>query len=125
VVLALGIGGCVSLVALVGVSVDHAAHVNHTVVYSVAGTGQATEITYSTLQEGNGQNGEAQLTNVNLPWTKTITASGLITVFDVTATAGANGGSLSCTITEDGRVIAHNSASGPFASANCNSAGNP
>jgi hypothetical protein len=125
VVLALGIGGCITIVSVAGVAVNHAAHVNHTVVYSVTGTGQANDITYSTLQEGNGQNGEAQVTNVNLPWTKTITASGLITIFDLNATVGDSGGSLSCTITEDGNQIAHNTASGAFASANCSSAGTP
>ncbi len=123
--LALGIGGCVTIVSLAGVAVNHAAHVNHTVVYSVTGTGQATDITYSTLQEGNGQNGTAQVTNVSLPWSKTITVSGLITVFDVSATVGTDGGTVSCTITEDGRQIAHNAASGAFASADCNSAGIP
>lgn len=119
VVFALGIGGCVTIVSVAGVAVNNAAHANHTVVYSVTGTGQADDITYATLQEGSGQNGTAQLTNVNLPWSKTITASGLFTAFDVNATVGANGGSLTCTITEDGTQIATNTASGAFASADC------
>ena len=123
VVVALGFGGCVALIAGGTAAVNHAAHVNHTIVYSVTGSGQANDITYATLQEGNGQNGTAQVTNVNLPWTKTITASGLFTVFDVTATVGSNGGSLTCTITEDGKQIATNSASGAFASADCTAAG--
>jgi hypothetical protein len=113
----------VTIVSIVGVAVDHAAHVNHTVVYSVTGSGQAGAITYATLQEGNGQNGVAQLANVNLPWTKTITASGLFTAFNVTATVGPSAGSVVCTIAEDGRQIATNTASGAFASADCNSVG--
>lgn len=123
VVVALGFGGCVALIAGGTAAVNHAAHVNHTIVYSVTGSGQANDITYDTLQEGNGQNGTAQETDVNLPWTKTINASGLFTVFDVTATVGSSGGSLTCTITEDGKQIATNSASGAFASADCTAAG--
>lgn len=123
IVVALGIGGCVSLVATAGVAVNNAAHANHTVVYSVTGSGTANDITYDTLQQGSGQNGEAQVTDVNLPWTKTITASGLFTVFSVNATVGQDGGSLTCTITEDGKQIATNTASGAFASADCTSGG--
>jgi hypothetical protein len=69
IVLAVGISGCSALVFGAGVAVNNAAHVRHTVVYSVTGGGQANDITYATLQEGSGQNGEAQITNVNLPWT--------------------------------------------------------
>jgi hypothetical protein len=116
-------GGCTAILAGGTAAVDHAAHIQHTVIYSVTGSGQANDITYATVQEGNGQNGEAQVTNVNLPWTKTITASGLLTVFDVSATVGQNGGTVTCTITEDGKQIATNTASGAFASADCNSSG--
>ena len=123
IVLAVIISGCSALVFGAGVAVDHAAHVNHTVVYSVTGTGQANDITYATLQEGTGQSGEAQLTNVSLPWSKTITASGLITAFDVTATVGEGGGTITCSIVEDGKQLATNTATGAFASANCNSVG--
>jgi hypothetical protein len=123
VIFALGISGYVTIVSIAGVAVDHAAHVSHTVVYSVTGSGQAGAIAYATLQEGSGQNGEAQVTNASLPWNKTLTASGLITIFNVTATVGEAGGSLTCSITEDGKPLATNTASGAFASADCNSAG--
>ncbi len=123
IVLAVGISGCSALVFGAGVAVNHAAHVNHTVVYSVTGTGQANDITYATIQEGSGQNGTSQVTNVNLPWSKTITASGLFTAFDVTATVGQAGGTVTCTISEDGTRLATNTASGAFASANCNATG--
>jgi len=123
IILAVGISGCSALVFGAGVAVDHAAHVQHTVVYSVTGTGQATAITYATFQEGTGQNGEAQVTNVSLPWSKTITASGLFTAFTVSATVGAGGGTVTCTITEDGLKLATNTATGAFASAACNAAG--
>jgi cytoskeletal protein RodZ len=111
------------IIASAAKTVTDAAKKSHTIVYSVTGTGQASDITYDTLQEGQGQNGEAQETNVTLPWTKTITASGLFTAFDVSATVGSNGGSVTCTITEDGKQIATNTANGAFATADCTSAG--
>lgn len=116
-------GGCSALLAGGSAVVDHAAHIQHTVVYSVTGTGQASNVTYSTVQEGSGQNGEAQVTDVSLPWTKTIKASGLITLFDVSATVGQDGGTVTCTITEDGKQLASNTASGAFASADCTTGG--
>ena len=123
IVLAVGISGCSAIVFGAGVAVNNAAHVNHTVVYSVTGSGQANDITYATLQQGSGQNGEAQVTNVNLPWTKTITASGLFTSFSVSATVGSGGGTVTCTITEDGQQLNTNTATGAFATAACTSAG--
>src|SRR5664280_2648636 len=57
-----------TVLVVVAGAVDHAAHVNHTVVYTVTGTGTASVVIYGTFQKGNGQNGEAQLTNVPLPW---------------------------------------------------------
>ena len=116
-------GGCAALITGAGVAVNHAAHVTHTIVYSVTGTGQANDITYSTFQEGAGQNGTAQVTNVNLPWSKTTSASGLITVFSVNASVGSGGGSVTCSITEDGKQVATNTASGAFASADCTHGG--
>lgn len=123
IVVAVGIGGCTALLAGGTAAIDHAAHVNHTVVYSVTGTGPANDITYDTLQQGSGQNGEAQVTNVSLPWSKTITASGLVTSFSVSATVGQAGGSVTCMITEDGSQLSTNTASGAFATAACTSAG--
>jgi uncharacterized protein YceK len=117
--------GCGAILAVGTAAVIHVAQTNHTVVYSVTGTGQASYITYATLQQGNGQKGVSQVTNVPLPWTKIITVSGLITAFSVTGTVGANGGTVACNITEDGKSLSTNTASGPFASANCSSAGNP
>jgi hypothetical protein len=123
VIVAVGIGGCSALLIGGTAVIDHAAHVNHTIVYSATGSGQADNITYSTIQEGSGQNGEGQVTNVNLPWSKTITASGLITGFDISVTAGQNGGSVTCSITQDGTQVASNTAKGAFATANCSYSG--
>ena len=118
-------GGCGAIVAVGTVAVVHEAKKNHTVVYSVTGTGQASDITYATLQQGNGQNGESQVTDVPLPWTKTITVSGLITTFSLSGTVGSDGGTVTCTITEDGSQLSTNTATGAFATANCSAAGTP
>ena len=115
--------GCGAILAAGTAAIVHAAKKDHTVVYTVTGTGQATDITYATLQQGSGQNGESQVTNVPLPWTKTIIVSGLITAFSLSGTVGTNGGTVTCTISEDGSQLSTNTASGPFASASCSSAG--
>lgn len=91
----------------------------HVVTYSVTGRGAAQNITYDTLQEGNGQQGEAQDSNVPLPWSKTIHASGLITSYVVSATVGQSGGSVTCSITIDGKVVSKNTANGAFSTASC------
>jgi hypothetical protein len=117
--------GCGAILAVGTAVVVHVAKTDHTVVYSISGTGQASYVTYTTLQEGNGQKGVAQITNAPLPWTKTITVSGLFTVFLLSGTVGANGGYISCNITEDGKLLSTNTASGAFATANCRTAGNP
>jgi hypothetical protein len=119
-------GGCVATVVGISAAVHHVATEQHTVVYSVTGSGTSTasNITYATLQQGNGQNGEAQVTNSPVPWTKTITASGLITAFSLSVQNGSVGLSyVTCSITEDGKVLNTNTAKGPYAIASCSSAG--
>jgi hypothetical protein len=121
VVVVLGLGGCLSVI--VGhrhrAAFGHSAHVTSFITYSVTGTGQAKSITYATLQGGSRQNDEARLTDMTLPWSKTITASGLFLSFSVSATDGDGGGSLACSITEDGQPVVSNTTKGAFATASC------
>jgi hypothetical protein len=116
VVFALGIGGCVTIVATAGVAINNANTKSHTVVYSVTGSGTAT-IIYDAFD--NSHSGSAQISDVPLPWTKTVTGSGLFNVYSVTATLGQNGGTATCSISVDGKQASSNSASGAFASASC------
>ena len=51
-------------------------------------------------------------------WSKTITASGLFTDSTVSA-QNTDSGSITCTITEDGKVLNTNTATGQFAIATC------
>ncbi len=115
IVVVLGIGGISALVFGAGVGLNRAAQANHTVVYSVSGHGRATSLFYATLQERN----EAVVANVNLPWTKTITVSGPVGISGVGATLGSGGGSVTCTVTQDGHQITTNTASGASATAIC------
>jgi hypothetical protein len=114
----------VIIIVAVSASVSNVAHKQHTVVYSVTGNGtlSSSTITYATVQEGNGQNGESQASDAALPWSKTITASGLFTDFTLSAQNGGSG-SITCTITEDGKVINTNTATGQYAIATCDATG--
>jgi hypothetical protein len=123
IVVALGVGGCVTVVATKSVAVNHAAHTEHNVVYKVTGSGPAFSVTAATLQQGNGQNGQSQLSNVHLPWSKTVRASGSVIIFNLSATVGIGGGSVTCSITEDGNTRSTNTATGAFSTATCTAAG--
>jgi len=91
-----------------------------TVVCTVAGSSQGTAITYATLQEGNGQNGSSEVIAATLPWTRTISASGLVTIYHVSADVGAGGSSVTCSITDNGSLVSEKTAIGAFRSASCN-----
>jgi Mycobacterium membrane protein len=88
----------------------------HTIVYTVTGTGTPT-ISYGSFD--NNHSGEAQVSDASLPWTKTITGSGIFNSYSVTATLGAGGGTLTCSIRVDGTQVSHNTATGAFATAAC------
>jgi hypothetical protein len=106
----------IAMVAAAGTAIDKANTAQHTVVYSVSGSGSPT-ITYSSFD--NNHSGTNQSGNVPLPWTKTITGSGIFNSYDVSATLGEGGGSLTCTLTVDGKLVSHNTATGAFSSADC------
>jgi hypothetical protein len=119
VIVALGFGGCAAIGGALGVAVDHIAHEKHTIVYSVTGTSPAANLSYATLQEGNGQHGGVNLSDVPLPWSRTIVASGLVTVYDIQVTTGATGGSTTCTITDNGALVASHTVTGGLKSLSC------
>lgn len=114
-------GGCGDSVSGVGTAVRNEA-TQHTLVYSVTGSGTstATNITYETFQKGL-----VQVLNPRLPWTKTITASGLFTGFSLSVQNGPVGLSyVVCTIREDGKVLNAKKAAGPFHIASCDATRN-
>ena len=116
IVVAVGIASCSALVIGAGVAVNNANQKQHTVVYTVSGTGSA-DITYFAWDNNHG--GSADISNAPLPWTKTITGSGLFNSYSVIATVGPNGGSASCSVTVDGNQVSTNTASGALSAATC------
>ena len=89
-----------------------------TIVYTITG-GHASDITY--VQPGESFQ-ESQITDrTALPWSKTWTLdpSGY-EQFSLTIEAqNAGGGTIGCSITVDGKVIAQNSSSGEYAVVTC------
>ena len=110
-------GGCIALIAGGTKAVNDANHQKHTIVYSVTGTGTAGDITYAAFDNGN--SGTSQVANASLPWTKTITGSGLFNSYSVSGTLSQNGGTVTCTITVDGKQVASHTSSGAYSSAYC------
>lgn len=116
VIVVLIFAGCIAAVGSASNTITNANNKMHTVVYSVTGNGTA-DITYSTFDNGN--SGTASANGTNLPWGKTVTASGIFSGYDVTV-IGDSATSVACTITVDGKQIAHNTGTGQDASADCN-----
>ncbi len=109
-------GGCIALVAGGTKAVNDANNKKHTIVYTVTGSGTAN-ITYFAFDNGN--QGTSQVSDAQLPWTKTVTGSGLFNSYSVIATVGTNGGTVACTLRVDGKQVSSHTASGEFSSADC------
>ncbi len=91
-----------------------------TIVYSVDGTGTAS-VNYMTVQAGTVV--QESLSGTTLPFTKSMTvADGGVsasTALTLVAVGNETPGTLSCTITEDGTVVAEQTATGAFAAVTC------
>ena len=98
-----------------GKAVNDANKKQHTIVYTVTGDGTA-DITFDTFANGN--SGTDQLTGQALPWTKSITESGLFNLYSVSAGI-TTGTTATCTITVDGKVVSNHTATGQFANVDC------
>lgn len=96
-------------------AINDANNQKHTIVYTVTGTG-TPDISYSSYNDSN--EGTSTANNVTLPWTKTVTGSGLFNLYDVTATNGSSG-SITCTLTIDGKQVASHTATGELSTADC------
>jgi hypothetical protein len=115
IIVALGFGGCITIVSVASVAVNKAATTVHTATYSVTGNGVA-DINYDSLTNGNV--GSSSANGSTLPWAKTVRGSGLITIFSVDAIL-TSGTTVTCTITVDGKVVESHSSTGQFASVSC------
>lgn len=84
--------------------------------YDVTGSGAASYITYQTLR------GQQHATNVTLPWSVQYTdmvASTTTSAAHMVSAQTAGPGSLTCTVSLDGKVVARNTASGDPARVMC------
>ena len=113
-VIFLGVGACVAFVGGVASNLDKETKREVEVIYAVSGSGRSVAITYS----GRDFN-TAQETAVRLPWNKSVTIDGLGKTVSLTATNDTDGGSITCQITANGKTIAEQTSSGPFATASC------
>ncbi|MFD8103429.1 MmpS family transport accessory protein [Nocardia fluminea] len=107
-------GACVAFFGGVVNEIDKEVNSTVTVTYQVDGTGQASSITYSA-----GDLDVSQDTDASLPWTKDVTVDGFIKTVTLTASAGPDGGEITCRIKVGDRLIAERTASGPFATTSC------
>lgn len=118
-VILVGAVSCTAILFQAGRKVSDTVNREHTVVYSVTGSGSA-DLTYVT----DGLASSTQESGVRLPWSTTVTAKGLVLFFSVIAQNGANeSGTITCTITVDGTEVANETASGPAAVATCTATG--
>lgn len=87
------------------------------VVYSVSDAASASTITYST----NGMGRSSQANGVGLPWSKAldIDRDGLNSYSLIAQNSGS--GTITCSISIDGRVVDTESSSGPYAVVTCSS----
>jgi hypothetical protein len=127
-VLVVLVAGSFSAAAIVRERNGYDPHSKHTVTYSVTGSGTSGigNVTYLTLQGGNGLSGEVQLLDAPLPWTRSVVTSdlGLGSSFSVRVENGPIGLSyVICSISEDGKLLSSRKAEGPYAVASCSSAG--
>ncbi|MFR9803650.1 hypothetical protein ACL02T_15275 [Pseudonocardia sp. RS010] len=81
-----------------------------TYTYRVTGSGSDVRIDYQT------DTGSASVSDVSLPWEIGETFSSLINFVHVSAILDQDGGKVTCEVLQDGKVVASNTASGPFAS---------
>lgn len=87
-------------------------------LYEVTGDG-TTSAGNITFFSAGGQ--QSQETDATLPWSKELRGDkGAFTITGVTAQNGADGGTIRCKITKNGKVEAENSSSGAYAVVSCN-----
>ncbi|MFT7836376.1 MmpS family transport accessory protein [Saccharothrix sp. BKS2] len=86
-------------------------------VYEISGDAPGASITFSTYSDGGSAVNQEEA--ATLPWTKEFTVKGLFSGGTLSASTGAEGGTVTCRITVDGVEKKTATASGPFALASC------
>ncbi|NUS72111.1 MAG: hypothetical protein HOQ05_01760 [Corynebacteriales bacterium] len=108
--------GVAGFFVFAGKEIDDESEEEHEVVYALTGDGDVAAVSYSTDEGGN----IAQETQASLPWRKELTRKGFFRTYTLTAQRDSGGeGSLTCTITVDGKELASNTSTGPYAAVVC------
>lgn len=127
--LVLGIVGLIATItwsAAIGSVFNNAVNKSHTVAYSVTGTIGKADISYESSDSSSSDH-QSSTDNVPLPWTKTISVKGDISIFMVTANThigpNTSSGQLSCTLSVDGKVVSTDSQNGDADFVTCSGTG--
>lgn len=88
-----------------------------TVRYEVTGDAPSVSVHYTTFGDGSTSMSQEDVTD--LPWSKELTTKGLFKGGSLTVSTGAQGGSVTCTVTVDGEDTKSSTASGEFSTASC------
>lgn len=99
--------------------VDQEANREAVIVYEVTGDAPNVDVTYSVFTEQNPTTKDEKV--ATLPWKKEVKTKGLIKEGQVIVTTGDAGGTVTCKISVDGKVVETNTATGPFEMATCDS----
>ncbi|MFX0580736.1 MmpS family transport accessory protein [Nocardia nepalensis] len=108
------VGGCVAVFGSIAYRIDKESKKEVAVTYEISGTGTA-DISYT-----SGDFESSSDNHASLPWTKAVTLTGFVRSGRVSATvSGSNGGTVSCRILRDGKVVVEESDSGSYAYVSC------
>lgn len=121
VVSVIGLVICILQAAIWGKAIDDVqdeANREAVIVYEVTGDAPAADITYTTYGDEMTTNEESVTT---LPWTKEVKTTGIIKEGSLIVSTGAEGGTVTCKITVDGKEVKTATATGEFVIATCDS----
>lgn len=111
-----GIGGCAAIVGSIGNEIDKQSNETHAVVYKVTGKGApAADLTYTT----DGSTTTEQAQGARLPWTKSLSIKGGIAVVYQVMAQNTGAGTVTCSISVDGKVVKTATGAGQGAIASC------
>jgi hypothetical protein len=118
---ALGLVVCVAWVVLFGkVASDSVVEANReaAIVYELSGDAKDVTVSYTTFGDNTATTPQQEAVT-SLPWQKDFKVKGLLKGGSVSASTGAEGGSLTCKVTVDGVVKKTETATGQFAVVTC------
>lgn len=89
------------------------------IVYEVTGDATNVDVTYSVFSDQNMSTKDE--TVATLPWSKEVKTKGYVKEGQLIVTTGEEGGSVTCKVTVDGKVVDTQTATGQFVLATCDS----